>query len=400
MKALFVWDSDYPWDVRVEKICNTLIENKWEVHLVCRNKLRRPIEEIHNDVHIHRLPFLPAKLGSLNNIVTFPAFFSPLWLFQINKVTIKQKPDLIIVRDLPMALAAIIIGKIHKIPVILDMAEPYPEMIRLIWKFEPFKFSNILVRNPFLADIIEKLTLKYVDHVFAMVEESKNRLVSKGISPDKISIVSNTPVLKRFEEAKATLPGLLGNQKGKLILLYVGFINLSRGLDTVLESLSQFIKINNNFFLVLLGTGNAAEHLKTMAKKLKIENHIGFEGWVDNKLVPEYIASSDICIVPHHKCGHWDNTIPNKLFDYMAAGKPVLVSDVKPMERVVQETGGGLIYKDYDKESFVSQLAKLQDSELRKKLGQNGAKAVQEFYNWDNDTVRMLNSLKRFIKYD
>lgn len=398
MKVLFVWDSDYPWDIRVEKICSTLLDNGWKVHLVCRNKLRRPVEEIYNGINIRRLPFLSQNLGSLNDSFTFPAFFNPIWLYQINKIAIQQKPNLIIVRDLPMALAAIIIGKIHKIPVILDMAEPYPEMLRLIWKFEPFKFSNILVRNPFLADIIEKLTLKYVDHIFAMVEESKNRLVNKGISPDKISIVSNTPVLKRFQDIKAAFPGTLDKHKGKLILLYVGLLNLSRGLDTVFESLSQFIKINDNSFLALLGTGNAVEHLKGLAKKLKIENHIGFEGWVDNKIVPEYIASSDICLVPHHKCSHWDNTIPNKLFDYMAAGKPVLVTDVEPMERIVRQTKCGLTYKDYDKESFVSRLSQLQVSAYRKELGLNGIKVVKEHYNWGNDSAVMLKSIKMVLK--
>lgn len=398
MKVLFVWDSDYPWDIRVEKVCNTLIENKWEVHLVCRNKARKPVEEKYNGIYLHRLPFLPAQLGFLNNIFSFPAFFSPLWLSQINKIAIQQNPDLIIVRDLPLALAAITIGKIHKIPVILDMAEPYPEMIRLIWKFEKFKFSNIFVRNPFITDIVEKVALKYVDHIFAMVEESKNRLVSKNVSPDKISIVSNTPVLKRFQEAKATFPGALDKHKGKQILLYVGLVNRSRGLDTVLEALSQFIKINDNLFLVILGTGNALEHLKGMAKKLKIENYVGFEGWVDNRFVPEYIASSDICLVPHHKCGHWDNTIPNKLFDYMAAGKPVLATDVEPMERIIQKANCGLVYRDYDTESFVSRLLQLQNTAYKKELGLNGIKAVKDYYNWDNDSAIMLDAIKSFIK--
>ena len=398
MKVLFVWDSDYPWDIRVEKVCATLVSNRWDVHLVCRNKLRKPVEGIYNGIHLHRLPFLSPKLGSLNNMFTFPAFFSPIWLFHINKIARQQNPDLIIVRDLPMALAAIIIAKIHNIPVILDMAEPYPEMIRLIWKFEPFKISNILVRNPFLADIIEKITLKYVDHIFVMVEESKNRLVSKGVSSDKITIVSNTPVLERFQEASATFPGTLDKHKGKLILLYVGLLNLSRGLDTVLESLSQFIKINDNFILVLLGTGNAVEHLKCMAKKLKIEKHVSFEGWVDNKLVPEYIASSDICLVPHHKCGHWDNTIPNKLFDYMAASKPFMVTNVDPMRRIVQQANCGLIYIDYDTESFTSKLLQLQDISYRKELGLNGIKAVREHYNWDNDSTVMLEGVKKVLK--
>lgn len=396
MKVLFVWDSDYPWDIRVEKICNTLISNGLEVHLVCRNKLRRPVEQIYEGIHVHRLQFLPKKFEVLNNFFSFPAFFNPLWLFRISKVAKQQDVDLIIVRDLPMSLAAIFVGKMHKIPVILDMAECYPELIRLIWKFEPFKVLNLFVRNPFIADIVESISLKSANHILAMVEESKNRLINKGILTEKITIVSNTPVLKRFQDAKASFPGMLAKHRGKLILLYVGLLNYSRGLDTVLESLKLFREVNNNFFLVLLGTGNAKEYLQKLANKLKVDKYVGFEGWVDNKLVPEYVASSDICLVSHHKCSHWDNTIPNKLFDYMAAGKPVLVSDVTPMKRIVQETGSGLIYKDYDKEAFVSQLIKLQDRELRFKLGQNGVKAVQEYYNWDNDSARMLNSLNRF----
>ena len=135
-----------------------------------------------------------------------------------------------------------------------------------------------------------------------------------------------------------------------------------------------------------------------MAKKLKIEKHVSFEGWVDNKLVPEYIASSDICLVPHHKCGHWDNTIPNKLFDYMAASKPFMVTNVDPMRRIVQQANCGLIYIDYDTESFTSKLLQLQDISYRKELGLNGIKAVREHYNWDNDSTVMLEGVKKVLK--
>ena len=69
MRGLFVWDSDYPWDIRVEKICTTLLENGWEVDLVCRNRLRRPLEDTYNGVYVHRLPFLGDALGSFNSWV-------------------------------------------------------------------------------------------------------------------------------------------------------------------------------------------------------------------------------------------------------------------------------------------------------------------------------------------
>lgn len=398
MKALFVWDSDYPWDIRVEKICNTLINNGWEVHLVCRNRSRKPTEELYQGIHLHRLPCVPKRFGFLNDIVTFPAFFSPLWLARVSKVARQQNVDLIIVRDLPIALTAIIISKIQKIPVILDMAECYPEFVRLMWKFEPFKVFNIFIRNPRIVDLVERLSTKNTDHIFVMVEESKNRLFQKGISADKITIVSNTPALKRFQEATPTYPGLLKQHKEKLIMLYVGLLNFSRGVDTVLQSLRDYIEINRKVFLILLGTGNAEQYLRKMTNKLKLGDYIGFEGWVDNKIVPEYIASSDICLVPHYKCGHWDNTIPNKLFDYMAAGKPVLVSDVNPMKRIVQQANCGLVHKDRDTNSFVAQLLKLQDRNLRRKLGLNGLNAVQEYYNWDKDSARMLKNIGRVIE--
>ena len=100
-----------------------------------------------------------------------------------------------------------------------------------------------------------------------------------------------------------------------------------------------------------------------------IGDSIKFLGWVNNKEVPEYIANADVGIVPHHKCSHWDNTIPNKLFDYMAAGKPVIVSNVIPMARIVNETECGKVYSDYDVDSLVSVIEQLENNDLRSLLG-------------------------------
>ena len=398
MKALFVWDSDYPWDIRVSKICRTLIENGEEVHLICRNKRRKQVEELFEGIHIHRVSFLTKNFGQLNDIYGFPLFFSPIWLSRINNVARCHAVDLIIVRDLPMAPSALLVGKFRKIPVVLDMAECYPELIRLIWKFEPFKIANIAVRNPFLADIIEHFVINSVDHIWVMIEESRNRLISKGISSEKISIVSNTPIYERFKKTTQTFSGILKHNKDKLILLYVGFVNYSRGLDTVIKSLPFLLRKHINILCVIIGTGSAEHSLKDKVKELGVEDNVAFEGWIDNKLIPEFVASADICLVPHYKCGHWDNTIPNKLFDYMAAGKPVVVSDVVPMERIVSEQKCGLVFRSGNAESLAEQLANLSEQNLREKMGKNGVRAVEEEYNWDKDSTAMRNSLKKVLQ--
>lgn len=352
------------------------------------------MEETLDGLHIHRINCLPNRCGKLNGVFTFPAFFNPNWLWRINRTLRNAKFDLIIVRDLPMAPAAIAMGRLHHVPVVLDMAESYPELIRLVWKYEPFKIANLFARNPYIVDMIELAVLKSVIHILAMVEESRDRLIAKGVPPGKITIVSNTPVPDRFETAIPVSAGKIGIRDGRLVLIYVGFVNYSRGLQSTLRSLREFAKINPNFRLLILGKGNAEAYLRQMVEELGLQDHIDFLGWIDNREVPRFIASADVCIVPHPPSGHWDNTIPNKLFDYMAAGKAVLVSDARPMKRIVEELRCGLVYEENSAESFVSQLSRLGVESYRKELGQNGRAAIAEKYNWNMDSTRMLNALK------
>lgn len=394
MKVLFIFDSDYPWDIRVEKICDTLTANGCDVHLVCRNEKRCSPEDTYQGTKIHRIG-LPKWIPQwLNSVVTFPVFFNPLWFFQIFRTIRRHGMQIVIVRDLPVALAAVAASRLCGVPVVLDMAECYPELLRAVWKFEPVKILNAFVRNPILADLIERITLHSVNHTLVVVEEARERLIQLGIDKVAISLVSNTPHPDRFAEAPASFPGSLEVQRGKFILMYVGFVNYSRGLDIIVQALSRFVEDTKRVHLVLVGSGNAVTHLKDLVRRLQLEAFVSFEGWVENSLIPKYIASADVCLIPHRKCTHWDNTIPNKLFDYMAASKPVLASDVTPMKRIVSQVQCGLIYKDDDPNDCFAQLLKLKDETFRKSLGDRGVQAVAECYNWGMDAPRLMRGLQ------
>lgn len=122
-----------------------------------------------------------------------------------------------------------------------------------------------------------------------------------------------------------------------------------------------------------------------------LERFIIFTGWLDNKNIPSIIFDTDICIVPHHFCSHWETRIPNKLFDYMAARKPVVVSNVAPMKRIVRETKCGFVYEDYDIDGLVQTLKSLEDSKIRYRLGTNGYNAVASCYNWKTEEEVLKN---------
>ena len=394
MKILFIWDGDYPWDIRVEKVCESLCKGGHEIHMVCRNLERKIHEEIYEEINIHRLPYLPYWMGHLNKAYTFPAFFSPVWLWKIYKEAKQNRCELIIVRDLPMAIAGIWVSKILKIPCILDMAECYPEMLRCTWQYEGFSLKNIFLRNPLLGDWVEKYVVKHVRQIWVMIEESRLRLIRMGVPDDKIYVISNTPKIERFKETDhySEIIDVFGKY---YTMIYVGLLNPSRGLDTVFHAVCNYIKINSNFRLLIIGKGKAEQSLKELVNKLGISYNVRFLGWIDNKYIPSLISQADVGIVPHHKCSHWDNTIPNKLFDYMAAKKPVIVSNVVPMERIVNQTKCGLVYKDYDHVSLCNVFNILSNPELRHEFSHNGYTAVVNKYNWRNEEKYLFEAISK-----
>jgi glycosyltransferase involved in cell wall biosynthesis len=392
MKVLMVWDGDYPWDVRVEKVCRTFLEAGHDVSLVCRNSTRSARKEDCAGIQVRRVWSGPGTSKATSKMFTFPAFFSPVWLTEISKAAIDVNPDLMIIRDLPMALAALWIARIHRIPIVLDMAECYPEMLRCTWQYERFRLANVFARNPYLADLVELAVVRNVDHVWTMIEESSDRLVRKRVSPDRVTVVSNTP------RSSSLTRNLRPTTETALTILYVGLLNPSRGIRTLIDAARLLKDRGRNFTVRVAGSGKDQPYLVRKIVELDLGDHIEMLGWVDHSNLMQLMLEADAGIVPHYPCAHWDNTIPNKLFDYMSAGIPVLVSDAKPAARVVRETGTGIVYRGTDPHSLADSIERLYDADLRRDLGDAGIAAVQARYSWSHDSAVMLRSAGRLIE--
>ena len=97
-------------------------------------------------------------------------------------------------------------------------------------------------------------------------------------------------------------------------MIYLGLLGESRGLQTVIEAMPDIVLQIPEVRLYILGTGSAEQFLKSMVRDRQLEGHVFFLGWVENRKATAYITHSDIALIPHYTCGHWDNTIPNKLF--------------------------------------------------------------------------------------
>src|SRR6266480_602745 len=128
MKICKIWHADYPWDVRVEKVCGSLIGAGHDVHLVCRNQQRQQRFERQGKLHIHRLPWLPSAFDLVHKLWNSPFPVNPVWIQAIGSVIRRNSVDLILVRDILLAFPCALLGRVFDIPVVLDMAENYPAM--------------------------------------------------------------------------------------------------------------------------------------------------------------------------------------------------------------------------------------------------------------------------------
>jgi glycosyltransferase involved in cell wall biosynthesis len=386
MRILYIWDADYPWDIRVEKICNTLLHKGYEVHIAARNLKIRPIFEKIDNFYIHRLK--PWKNQKANYFFSFPAFFSPFWNKFLKKIVKDNEIDLIIVRDLPLAIAGLRIGKHFKKPVIFDMAEDYVSMIKEIWEKKKYNGFNIFVRNPYFARLVERFAIKRFDHIFVVIEEAIQVVLKAGGSFKKVTIVSNTPTL---ESIKNESDGKLINISNRYSAIYVGGITLGRGIQIVLESLPEITKTIPDFLFVIVGTGYAIDTLKKIVKCTKMDYHVYWVGWADHKDIYKYIRSSKVGIIPHEVSAHTNTTIPNKIFDYMACGIPVIASNAIPMNRIIAEEKCGKVFKNGDNTDLVRVLIELYKNEDC--YGENGKRAVLKKYNWEIDSFRCLQAI-------
>lgn len=393
MKILYIWDADYPWDIRVEKICDTLKSNGHEIHIASRNLKRKAVYEEARGISIHRIDTW--KNDKLNYFFSFPLFFSPVWKRFLDRIIKKNNIEIIIVRDLPMAIAGIWAGKRANIPVIFDMAEDYVAMIRDIWKLRKYQGLNLLIRNPYFAKYVEQYSFRHADKIIVVVEEAINVVTKGGGDLNKITVVSNTPNLSDFENLECLHNTDTALIKNHFSVIYTGGIQMGRGLQTVLAAIPKIIIDIPDFLFVIIGDGYASGRIKEMIKTQGLDKYVLWVGWVDHTDLFGYVKCCNVGIIPHFVTEHVKTTIPNKIFDYMGCGIPVISSDAAPMKQLLENEQCGITFRSGDADDMAKAIKTIHDS--RFDYGNNGKNAVRKRYNWHEDEKKLIRVISNCV---
>lgn len=380
MRICMILQTDFPPDIRIEIETKALVRMGHEIHLITRNKKNLAREDVINGVRVHRLPF------HQNSLFSIPLFFNPVWTSQVKQIIRENRIEAIHVHDLPLAPLGISVGKKFKIPVIYDMHENYPAVME-IWRQK--SLVHLTIRNPKFARRLDQYCQKQADRIIVVIDEQRDNLIAQGIDPAKIFVVSNTVDLERIHDLKPD-PTIVDKYKDYFTLLYFGGFSRDRDLETPILGIKQLIHTIPNIKMVLVGSdaSDYATELRALVAENQLQKYIEFIDWVPFERVASYIAAADVGIDPRPDYFCNNTTIPHKIFQYMALGLPLVVSDAKPMARIIREAQSGEVFKSKDPVAFTDAVKTV--FQAKTDYAQNGRKIILEKYNWQNSSQELL----------
>jgi glycosyltransferase involved in cell wall biosynthesis len=234
-------------------------------------------------------------------------------------IQVHTLPDFLVAATLPLRLA--------RVPVLLDLHEAMPEFFRSRFPRSANPLAYRLLR------LQERASIGLASAAVTVNAAMRERLIGLGVSPDKVTVVANSPSLARFDPSQHEPRPFAAD--GTVRLVYAGALTPTYELDVVLEALSLIARDRPDLDIRLdvFGRGDAAERLVEQATHLGIDERVTFHGRIPIEDVPAAVARADIGVAPTRRDPFTDVSLSTKVFEYGAMGKPVVASRLPMVER-------------------------------------------------------------------
>lgn len=403
-------------DARVKKEMMVLHEDGWQVTVIAMPEPGLPEVEEKNGIRILRPPvFSKAKetlreqvirsSGTTDNSLKaglirslrsnrFRRFFADLhrdvpWERKLRNTAWQQDADVYHANDLDTLeiCGSVAAGRNSKL--VYDSHELWLESSRYLIATNPI--NRLRLKN------IERKYISRADSVIAVTPLRGKEMLKMYPAIRNLQIVENAPETSVKLPAKGKLRKMIKADSNTIIALYQGVICPERGLEELLEA-ARFTT-NPNIRFVIIGMDAWNGTLQEMAAGMGVSDKVIFLPPVPSEELPEITVDADMgFILFRNTCLNHYYSLPNKLYEYMMAGVPIISSDFPELNRVISEVDSGLTVNPESPEEIYKAVEKLaNDGEMRKKMSSNGRRAALEKYNWEPQS-KILRDIYRELR--
>lgn len=311
-------------------------------------------------------------------------------IIKLFKLLESSEPDLIICSEMLPVFAALRYKKIKRdVKIILDITEWYPENVA-------FKFNGIKRWIKYLQLFLPYVfVLQKIDHIIIGEQSKKRRYDILAFNKSK-TIIGYYPVLKYFNYKKPDL------ENEKIVFGYAGVLTFERGITNLLRITNtvaqkyQDKKIKLLIFGKFTYQNEEKEFHQLLLKYNSIE--VEFVDWMDYDKMSSVIERMDICFDLRKKNFIYSNSLPIKIFEYMACGKPFIYSDIKPIRDEIDIDKSGLLVDPDNEDEVIKAIEKyLQDPKLAEIHSANSRRLIEDEKNWENESLKLIDLIDKFL---
>jgi glycosyltransferase involved in cell wall biosynthesis len=287
------------------------------------------------------------------------------------------------------AVSAWFVAWMRRRPFLLEVRDLWPE----------FAVGMGVLKNPSaiaLARGLEKFLYARAAHILVNSPAYEEYMIGKGVPESVITCIPYGTDVDVFNPQVdgSSIRAELG-LRDEFVVLYAGALGQANDIDTVLRA-AERLKAERTIRIVLLGDGKERVRLQAEADRMKLSNVV-FAGVRAKKVMPRVIASADVCLAILQDIPMFRTTYPNKVFDYMAAGRAtVLVIDGLTRQLIEKSNGGVFVQPGDDGQLAEAILALSKDPQRVRQMGKNAREYLVKHLNRRdklNETLALLESL-------
>ncbi len=287
--------------------------------------------------------------------------------------------DLVYVYSPPLFLgvSGYFISRMFRVPLVVDVND--------LWPKEPIGLG--MLKNPILirlAEWLERFVYSKTHTILFYSNRMRLDVVSRGVPEDKTEVYPLRVDTNFFKPASGAKAAQIRDQYGvgeKLLVMHTGNIGLPQGLETAIEC-ARLLKSRdeNNVLFMFVGGGADRDRLIELSKSYGLDN-VMFIPPQPVDAMPAFMASADILMLHLNRAPFREGTIPGKVFTYISCGKPVLAGLEGEGAELITQSGCGLVVDPQNPEEMAAGIMKLEDPELRQKMGEAGRKTALATYD-------------------
>jgi glycosyltransferase involved in cell wall biosynthesis len=265
--------------------------------------------------------------------------------------------------------------------------------------FRSIDILNRLVPFPVLrlpTRILEAFIYRRVAAVSCVTPHLKDYVESYGVPPSRVEVLPSGVDTRLFSPGPRdqSLLARWGIGSADPVVFFMGTIYSFSGLDRVIREFGQVLQNHPRARLLIAGVGEDHEKLERLSSETGLQDHVIFTGFQPYSVLPGLIRSSDLCINPFELNAITRDILPTKLFQYLACGKPVLMTELPGTLPFLKGPEDGVVYSSL--EGFVAAVsALLSDRPRLDELGRNALRVAQRDYDWQSIAIRLLDWIKR-----